>query len=141
MPTPESKVRDPCRAHAKKLGILHQRMSFRPGVKQAFPDDMFLLPGGVPLFVEFKAIGKEPTVLQLERLKVLNDLGYDAIWSDDKDTVCAFLTQAMGATSLYGTRRNLFGRQLSGGFTAQARRQKDLYNAGSVFRAQKRGES
>lgn len=69
--TPEAKVRDPVVKYAKEIGYLHFRMSFRIGVRQACPDDLFISPQGVPVFIEFKAPGKEPTKLQQHRLKEL----------------------------------------------------------------------
>lgn len=84
MATPESKVRDPVVAWAKQNGFLHFRMSFRPGVRQGTPDDLFIATGGLHVWVEFKAAGREPTPLQQERLLKLNEHGAAAFWCNDK---------------------------------------------------------
>lgn len=83
MSTPESKVRDPVVKWAKSQGILHVRMAMRPGVASGVPDDLFLLPAGLAVFIEFKRPGKEPTPLQNAKLLRLVDLGYIAFWADD----------------------------------------------------------
>lgn len=83
MSTPESKVRDPVVKWAKANGVGHVRMSFRPGVRQGIPDDLFLLGNGVAVFVEFKRPGKVPTAIQQRRLLELEDFGFLAFWADD----------------------------------------------------------
>lgn len=99
MSTPESKVRDPVVKWAKAHGIMHIRMSFRPGVRVGVPDDLFLwkrLPGersGVPAFIEFKRPGKEPTQIQYARLAALQAQGYLAVWFDDADRAIAWLSR------------------------------------------------
>ncbi len=135
MSTPESKVRDPVVRYAKLNGVLHQRQSFRPGVRRAFPDDLFVFPTGFHLWIEFKATGKEPTALQYERLGRLNDMGASAIWTDSKDEGCAVIAHCLAAIALYAPGRGLFKEPLSGGFTAQARRTKDLNNIGRILGA------
>lgn len=136
MSTPESKVRDPTVKWAKAQGILHQRMSFRIGVKQAWPDDVFLLPHGRPLFIEFKRPDGHPTDLQLQRMKDLNELGYDAIWTDNKDAACHALALALERSALYGASVTIFTGPLRGGFTAKARRTEDLNNLRRVSEAE-----
>ena len=79
--TPEAKVRDPVVKWAKDQGILHFRMSFRIGVKRGVPDDLFVLPGGRHVWIEFKAPDKEPTALQMKRLRDLQVQGAAAFWT------------------------------------------------------------
>lgn len=93
--TPESKVRDPVVSWAKSQGIYHVRMAFRPGVRAGIPDDLFLLPGGLPIFMEFKRPGKEPTPLQLERIAKLRATGFIAVWSSNATDAKAFLAHAL----------------------------------------------
>lgn len=95
MTTPEAKVRNPVVKWAKAQGILHQRQSYRPGVKQAFPDDVFLLPGGRPYYIEFKRPGKQPTPLQQHRIDSLKEIGYDADYFDNTQTAIAALEKAI----------------------------------------------
>lgn len=91
--TPEARVRNPVVAYAKTLGIGHIRMHMGFGSKSGWPDDTFLIPGGRPFFVEFKAPGKEPRPLQYHRMQELRDLGYDVAWFDNADEACAALKQ------------------------------------------------
>lgn len=101
--TPEAKVRDPTIRFAKAQGVEHQRMSFRFGVKRAFPDDCFLIPGGRALFIEFKRPGAEPTPLQYHRLEQLNDLGYWATWADNFDAARSAIVEALATSAVHGT--------------------------------------
>jgi hypothetical protein len=107
--TPESKVRDPVVKWAKAHGIEHQRMSFARGVKRAFPDDCFLVPGGRPFFVEFKAPGEEPTALQTYRGCRLLELGYDVCWTDSTDAARTALILRVGAAAVHGAGQGSLG--------------------------------
>lgn len=107
--TPESKVRDPTVKWAKAQGIEHQRMSFARGVKRAFPDDCFLVPGGRPLFIEFKAPGEEPTPLQTYRGCRLLELGYDICWTDCPDQARREILSRMGAAPLHAAGQGSLG--------------------------------
>lgn len=98
--TPESKVRDPVVSWAKANGFLHQRMAFRIGVKQAMPDDLFIAPGGVHVWVEFKAAGKEPTPLQYDRLNKLLGFGAMAFWANDRAEAIAALQRVINMSML-----------------------------------------
>lgn len=97
--TPEGKVRQPVLDWAKNNGIGHVRQSFRPGVKQGVPDDLFLVPGGIAVFIEFKRLGKEPTPLQFARLEMLQKLGFVALWADTSEAGIAALQFAKSAAA------------------------------------------
>lgn len=99
--TPEAKTRAATIRFAAKKGVGYQRMSFRRGVKQAFPDDAFLIPGGRILLLEFKAPGKWPTPLQAYRLERLRELGYWATWAADTDAACGAIMEALGAAAIH----------------------------------------
>lgn len=99
--TPEAKVRNPVVTWAKRQGWMHVRMSFRPGVTAGVPDDLFLLPGGRAVFIEFKRPGKAPTALQFEKLRKANELGFYAEWFDNADTARAFLTYALATPAVH----------------------------------------
>ena len=67
MAGPEAKVeRKVCDDALKKLGV----PSFKWGV-DGWPDRIFLIPGGRPFFIEFKAPGEEPNPRQAFRIKCL----------------------------------------------------------------------
>lgn len=80
--TPEAKVRDPSITYAHKLGIRTIRMYFGPGIQTGWPDDLYLIKGGRPLFIEMKAPGKVPTPKQEEKIELLVAAGYDVEWVD-----------------------------------------------------------
>ena len=100
MSTPESKVRDPVVKWATANGFLHFRMSFRVGVRQGVPDDLFIAPGGIHVWVEFKRAGKAPTVLQQHRLEALMRHGAAAFWCNDKAEGIAALQRVLNMTTL-----------------------------------------
>lgn len=97
MSTPESKVRDKVVGWAKRNQFLHQRMAFRIGVKQAMPDDLFIAPGGIHVWVEFKRPGAEPTPLQYERLERMQRHGCVAFWCNDVNEGVAALSRILEA--------------------------------------------
>lgn len=101
MATPESKVRDPVVAWAKQNGFLHQRMAFRVGVSNAFPDDVFIAPGGIHVWIEFKRLGKEPTPLQYNRLERLEKQGVAAFWADNKEDAIRALKRIVALAAAF----------------------------------------
>ena len=93
--TPEAKVRDPSITYAHKLGIRTIRMYFGPGIQTGWPDDMYLIPGGRPLFIEFKAPGNIPTPKQEEKIRILEEAGYDVTWCDNRADAKTAIIKAM----------------------------------------------
>jgi hypothetical protein len=59
---------------ARKNKILALKLQGQ-GVK-GFPDRVFLLPGGMIFFVEFKKLGEKPTQLQEHTHALLRSLGF-----------------------------------------------------------------
>lgn len=100
MSTPEAKVRDPVVKWAKAHGMMHIRMSFRPGVKRGVPDDEFLFKrwdhNGVAAFIEFKRPGKEPTPLQKARISELRMHGIPAAAFDSAAIAISWLAMLAG---------------------------------------------
>ncbi len=83
-PTDEKKIQTGAIAYAKdRWNIEVIRMVFRPGLRAGWPDVLFLIPGGHPLFIEFKSRGKKPTPLQQRRLDYLDRAGYNRTWCDN----------------------------------------------------------
>ncbi len=83
--TEEAKVRDPVIDYAHKRGVRTIRMYFGPGIQTGWPDDLFLLPGGRPLLIEFKAPGEEPTKKQQIKIDLLEEFGYAVEVCDNKE--------------------------------------------------------
>lgn len=53
---------------------------------RGLPDRMFLLKGGVVIFVEFKSTGKKPTKIQEYIHKRIRDLGFPVLVVDSVET-------------------------------------------------------
>ena len=51
--------------------------------ERGWPDRLVLIPGGHPVFIEFKRPGQALRSLQLHRHKILRTLGYDVKIFDD----------------------------------------------------------
>lgn len=82
-PTVEKDIQKAAIKHAESRKVQVIRMVFRPGLRAGWPDVLFLIPGGRPLFIEFKSKGKKPTCLQAKRLRELVQAGYHAVWADN----------------------------------------------------------
>lgn len=95
-------------AFAKKQDVDVIRLVFAPGAAAGWPDVLFLIPGGRPLFIEFKAAGKKPTPLQAFRHGQLKAAGYDVYVHDDYDAACRCITQALA-----GARVSAAGKRIS----------------------------
>lgn len=85
---------------AKHHRIEYIRMAFRPGVAVGWPDFLFLIPGGNPLFIEFKASGKRPTAMQARRIAQLRNLGYEVTVCDNPEDARAAILGAMETARL-----------------------------------------
>lgn len=70
-------------AYAMHHGVRHIRMYFGPGAQVGWLDVWFLIPGGRPLIMEFKATGKRPTKKQQHKITRLLSLEYDVFVCDD----------------------------------------------------------
>ncbi len=93
--TREAKVRDPVIKYAHSLGIRTIRMYFGPGVQTSWPDDLYLIPGGVALFLEAKAPGEKPTKKQQLKMKYLTDADYSVAWYDNVEEGKSYIDEAM----------------------------------------------
>jgi len=90
----EKKVQNGAIKHAYSLGIKVIRLYFGPGITTGWPDVLFLIPGGRPLFIEFKAPGEVPTKKQYKKMKDLKEAGYWVSWSDDIKEASALIDEA-----------------------------------------------
>lgn len=61
------------------------------------PDRLVLLPGGHMAFVEVKAPGKKPRVLQLMRLEFLSRLGFRVYVLDSAERIGGMLNEVRGS--------------------------------------------
>lgn len=129
----ENDVRAKVKAWARKNKIGHIRMSFRPGVQNGFPDDEFLIPGGVAVFIEFKRPGKIPTELQLQKIRDVGALGFAVGWFDNADAAIYALASIMGAVALHGEGSGSSRESLLGRLAVAAGRAENLDHAGGLF--------
>src|SRR5208283_1561851 len=68
-------------------GVVSFKLTLRHDA--GWPDRLFLVPGGRPLFIEFKRPGEPPNPLQAHRIETLSGLGYDVEVRDDYDAALA----------------------------------------------------
>lgn len=61
------------------------------------PDRLVLLPGGKIGFVEVKAPGKKPRLLQLSRHKLLRKLGFKVFVLDDTGQIGGIISEIQSA--------------------------------------------
>jgi hypothetical protein len=79
MPGIEAKIeRKVCKDALRRYGVHNIKIQ-----KAGFPDRIFLIPGGAPLFIEFKAPGEEPRPMQAYYIDMLDKLGYHATWCNN----------------------------------------------------------
>ena len=67
--------------YAQKQGVLCTKMNLMG--RRGWPDRCFWLPGGRPLFIEFKRLGAKPTPLQEHVHEQLRAAGYRVEVVDD----------------------------------------------------------
>ena len=79
----------------KKLGIRNIKINTK--TETGWPDRMFVIPGGRPLFVEFKRPGEEPEPKQEHIHEVLKKLGYNVEVHDSVDGAVSAVTRALEA--------------------------------------------
>ena len=72
----EKEIQQPVIRYATLRGVPHIRLYFGPGMRVGWPDVLFLIPGGIALFIEFKATGKRPTAKQRLKITLLIGLGF-----------------------------------------------------------------
>ena len=129
---PEKKIQTKAVEYAEKLGISVIRMVFRPGLRRGWPDVLFLVRGGRPLFIEFKAPSKKPTELQQSKIDLLRTLGYDVCCCDSFDAARSAISSAMAAASLHAASRGASGDAGCSRVGAGPRIAQDVHNAGGV---------
>ena len=77
----ESKIeRDACRKIYQMFGITN--VKFTPTKSTGYPDRILWVPGGKPLFIEFKRPGEDLKPKQKYIAKELRKLGYNVVACD-----------------------------------------------------------
>lgn len=99
----KKRVEDPTRAKALSLfGVPSIPVKLKAGVDTGFPDVMFLIPGGKPLFVEFKWPGFTPAPKQVYWHTLLRKLGYEVEVHDTVKGCLEAIRQACARASPSG---------------------------------------
>jgi uncharacterized protein YyaL (SSP411 family) len=80
------------------LGVRGIKLNIKSST--GWPDRMFLIPGGRPLFIEFKKPGEKPTKKQLHIHTLLRELGYQVEVHDDATTAVQAIAKALEAARL-----------------------------------------
>lgn len=75
--------------YAVEKGVLQYK--FNSINRRAVPDRIFIATGGRAAFIEFKAAGKKPTLMQEREMKKLTDQGCAGIVIDSVDAGKAFI--------------------------------------------------
>ena len=88
--TVERKV---CQRALRELGVANMKLAAQG--QRDWPDRLFLIPGGRPLLIEFKAKGEEPRPGQDACHKILRLLGYLTEVHDDEHTALLSIRQAL----------------------------------------------
>lgn len=86
----ESKV---CRRAFSELGVRNIKVNTL--TETGWPDRMFLIPGGRPLFIEFKRPGGEPDPKQVHIHGILKGLDYSVEVCDSEEEAMSKIAQAL----------------------------------------------
>jgi len=82
-------------AYAEQRGMLALKFT-SPG-RAGVPDRIFIGPYATIMFIEFKAPGKKPSVLQTRHLSTLRNLGHFATWVDSIEAGKKLIDKVMGS--------------------------------------------
>jgi len=90
----ESKIeRKACSLILERYGIQSAKFT-SPGMN-GFPDRIYFVPGGKPVFIEFKEPGELPRPLQAFRIQWLRSIGYLVYWTDSVEGACEIIEDAL----------------------------------------------
>lgn len=99
----EKKVCD----HAKALGCLVYK--FTSPAKRSVPDRLFVMPGGIVFFIEFKRRGEKPTPAQALEISKLKEKGAQVFIIDNVDTGRCLIADLMhGRKTILANQLRLF---------------------------------
>ena len=88
---------------AAARGVISLKLALR--YDAAWPDRLFLIPGGRPLFIEFKREGDDLRVLQEHRRATLKTLSYDVESHDTREGAVRAILAAVEASRRAKARR------------------------------------
>lgn len=94
-----------CRRARKELGLTNIKLK-----ANGWPDRQFFIPGGRPMFIEFKVPGQHPTPLQAYIHDLLRSLKYDVVVCTTIAVALSTLTSAMETARLHAQRCHVSAR-------------------------------
>lgn len=92
---------------------------------RGWPDVLFLIPGGAPLFIEFKQPGEKPDPLQNAKHVLLLYQGYAVEVHTDRGEALEAIRKAVASAPVPDKSRQLLARSLFSTLTAGPRPGKD----------------
>jgi hypothetical protein len=98
----ESRTEQDVRDMARVYGVEAMKLSIDG--QNGWPDRMFLIPGGRPLFIEFKKPGEEPEPLQKKRHRYLRKQGYHVEVCTTFNTALGHIIRAVDASKKGGAK-------------------------------------
>ena len=87
--------RSVCQQAVHKFGVPNIKLG-----QDGWPDRQFLIPGGQPFFIEFKAPGGKLSARQVARVKWLRSAGYQVEVHDETATALRSIARAVEAARL-----------------------------------------
>jgi hypothetical protein len=82
-----------CDDAKKHYGLRSLQLNLRQDA--GWPDRVYLIPGGRPLFLEFKRAGEDARPLQAHHIELLRGLGYDVWVADTYEDAMAIIDEAL----------------------------------------------
>lgn len=102
------------------------------GSETGRPDDLFLIPGGRPLFIEFKWEAMQLEPKQEYWHKILEDLGYDVQVHNNVEQALAAIAVEVVAAALHAARGEVSARAWSRNPYARSRFAENLHYTRSI---------
>lgn len=104
MSNTETKIEDEAVRQAAALGVRSLKLTLYGD--SGWPDRVFLIPGGRPLWIEFKAPGEGPDPLQSVRHAFLEYMGYDIEVHDTVEGAVEAIRRKLAAATAAGWRHS-----------------------------------
>lgn len=77
----------------KEYGVESIKLNLRG--RRSYPDRLFFIAGGKPLFLELKRPGKRPTPGQADIHLGLRAKGYEVQWADNFEDAMSFISMSV----------------------------------------------
>jgi hypothetical protein len=113
-----------CRKVFDTMGVRSVKLSI--GGNTGWPDRMFLIKGGKPLLIEFKAPGKQPYPRQVYIHDMLLGLGYEVQVHDNADDAVEAVRKAVEAARISAEGGEVFASARGGRSISRSRFRKDV---------------